>query len=833
MTLANGTRLGPYEILGQLGAGGMGEVYRARDPRLGREVAVKVLPQAVADDPERQQRFETEARAAGALNHPNIVTLHDVGLSNGTPYLVTEILDGESLRELIQRGPVSTARATTLVIEIAQGLSAAHSKGIIHRDLKPENLFVLPDGRVKILDFGIAKLARAESSAHAETTPVFASLTVAGTIMGTVSYMAPEQLRDRPVDQRADLFALGAIFHELLTGKQPFDGETAADRVTAILSHDPPPVPAGAEQDVPGIGAVVKRLLAKRPEGRFDSAGDLAFTLDLLSRRVQTSSKGGAQPESAVSTPRVSFRPLTFRDGEIGASRFAPDGQTVVYQAAFDGQPTDIYLSRLESPDARPLGLRGAHLQSVSSAAELAVTLRVRDLGGFVRVGTLARVPMVGGRPRELAENVVHAAWSPDGRTLAATRVSGGRFHLEAPLGTVVYETAGWIGHIDWSPDGTQIVFLDHPTAGSNGGCVRVVRPGEEACALTPHFDTLGRAVWRPDGREIWFTGFGDDGGVMEGIGAVTLDGRLRHIYSSSGLPIVSDIAANGDLLMIVSDTRMRMESSTRSEGAAGAVDLSWMDWTLLRDLSRDGSSVLFDETGAGAGPVPGVFIRSIDGSPAIRLSDGVCASMSPDGKYVLATDFRNPENVLIVPVGPGQARLLPMGGLRVNFGDWMPDGRGLVLNGAGEDGRRHLYLMDLDSGAMRRLHDRRVIGQSLRISPDGTRALARTDSHRPAVFFLDGSEPREFSDIDESWRPAGWAPDSSSFFIFGTSSIPGPVMRVNVETGARDPWTEITPRMKSGVDGINAVRLSADGERYACSYVSNLGVLCHVRGLA
>jgi serine/threonine protein kinase/Tol biopolymer transport system component len=827
MTLANGTLLGPYEILAPLGAGGMGEVYRARDPRLGREVAVKVLPHAVAGDPERQQRFETEARAAGALNHPNIVTLHDVGLSNGTPYLVTEILDGESLRDLIQRGPIPAPRATKLVIEIAQGLAAAHAKGIIHRDLKPENLFVLPDGRVKILDFGIAKLTRAESGAQAETTPLFASLTVAGTIMGTVSYMAPEQLRDRPVDQRADLFALGAIFHELLTGKQPFDGETAADRVTAILSHEPPPVPAEAERDVPGIGAVVARLLAKRPEGRFDSASDLGFTLDLLSRRVTTSSKTGVQ--TSASAPRVAFRPLTFRDGEIAASRFAPDGQTVVYQAAFDGEPSDIYLSRVESPDARPLGLLKANLQSVSSTAEIAVTLRARDIGGFVRLGTLARVPMIGGRPRELAEDVAQAAWSPDGKTLAATRVVLGFFQLEAPLGTVIYKTSGWISDVRYSPDGRQIAFLHHPHNGSNSGFVRVIRPGEEPRTLTPELDAVARLVWKPDGQEIWFTGFSKDG---DGISAVTLDGRLRHIYSAAGLPLIDDMFANGDVLMTVSQTRMRMESSTRSQGAAGAVDLSWMDWSLARDLTKDGSMVLFDETGAGAGPALGVFVRSIDGSPAIRLSDGVTSSFSPDGKHVFVSNFRSANDAAIVPTGPGQSRPLSMGGLTVTFGDWLPDGQSLVLNGTREGEGRHLYVMDIETEALRRVHDRPVIGQNLRVSPDGTRVIARTDSLKTAVFFLDGSEPREFPDLDQTWRPAGWDLDSSSFFVYGTGSIPCPVLRVHADTGAREPWMEVTPRVRSGVDGINAVRLSQNGERYACSYMSTNGMLCHVRGL-
>ena len=377
--LEAGSRLGPYEIVALLGAGGMGEVYRARDPRLGREVAVKVLPRAWAGDPERQQRFEAEARAAGAINHPNIVTLHDVGVANGSPYLVTEILEGESLRAVIGRGPSTPGRAAEIVIQTAQGLAAAHAKGIVHRDLKPENLQVLPEGRVKILDFGIAKLTRTEANPLAETTPVFASMTATGTIMGTVSYMAPEQLRDLPVDHRADLFALGAIFHEMLTGKQPFPGDTAADRVSAILMTEPPPLPPKIERIMPGVGATITKLLAKRPEGRFDSAKDLAFTLELLASRAAS---GDASPTAGGDAPAnsvIRFRPLTFREGNVMCARFAADGQTIVYQAAFEGKRSEIFLTRVESPEARGLGIRGADLQALArldQAVELVLRLR-------------------------------------------------------------------------------------------------------------------------------------------------------------------------------------------------------------------------------------------------------------------------------------------------------------------------------------------------------------------------------------------------------------------------------------------------------------------------
>ncbi|HET7904751.1 MAG TPA: protein kinase, partial [Candidatus Eisenbacteria bacterium] len=618
MSLGPGTRLGPYEIVAPLGAGGMGEVYRARDPRLGREVAVKVLPSAMAGDADRQVRFEAEARAAGALNHPNIVTLHDVGVAEGMPYLVTEVLEGESLRDVARQGAVPVARALDIAAQVAAGLEAAHGKGIVHRDLKPENLFVLSDGRVKILDFGIAKLMRADSapSAEAETTPVFASLTATGTIMGTVSYMAPEQLRDRPVDQRADLFALGAILHELLSGRQPFAGETAADRVSAILMADPPALPDAAESELPGLGEVVGRLLAKRPERRFQSAADFAFALQLLQAHGGAPRAGsGADSASGSSgaSHEVAFRQLTFRDGDIEAARFSPDGQTVTYRAAWGGAPSDIYITRIESPEASPLGLADTGLEAVSAAAELAIILRAKNLGGFVSVGTLARIPMVGGRPREVAESVFMADWSPDGKSLAAIRMVDGRLQLEAPLGHVLHVASGWISYPRWSPDGAQIAFGEHPAIGNNAGYVSVIRPGETARRITPLFEMVSRTAWRPDSREVWFGGQVQEGSA--GVYGATLDGAVRRVYSAPGWPIVSDIAKNGDALLVMVRPRMRLEAGTREGGSKTVQDLSWLDWSLLRDMSPDGSAVLFDETGLGSGGVPGVYLRPTDGA--------------------------------------------------------------------------------------------------------------------------------------------------------------------------------------------------------------------------
>src|SRR5438552_2609644 len=283
MTLATGTKLGPYEILAPLGAGGIGEVYRAQETRLGREVAIKVLPESFSKDPDRLRRFEQEARGASQLNHPNIVTVHDFGTHGGAPYVVQELLEGETLRERLRTGALPARKAVDYGIQVARGLAAAHGKGIVHRDLKPENLFLTSDDRLKILDFGLAKLAATDRpAAEQNVLPTATQATAAGIVMGTLSYMSPEQARGQTVDGRADIFALGAILYEMLSGASAFKRGSSADTMSAILKEDPPELPSGS-QVPPALDRIVRRCLEKQPHQRFQDASDVAFALEALS----------------------------------------------------------------------------------------------------------------------------------------------------------------------------------------------------------------------------------------------------------------------------------------------------------------------------------------------------------------------------------------------------------------------------------------------------------------------------------------------------------------------------------------------------------------------
>ena len=283
MTIAAGTRLGPYEIIAPVGAGGMGEVYRARDTRLGRDVAVKVLPSSYADNKERLQRFEQEACAASALNHPNILSIYDIGTHNGSPYVVSELLEGQTLRERLNGSALPSRKAIDYARQIAHGLAAAHEKGILHRDLKPENLFLTKDERVKVLDFGLAKLTgNADPQMQAEI-PTRRIDTNPGVVMGTVGYTSPEQLQGRVLDHRSDIFSFGAIFYEMLSGRRAFHGESAAETMSAILKEDPADLSETNKNIAPAIERVVHHCLEKNREARFHSASDLAFALEALS----------------------------------------------------------------------------------------------------------------------------------------------------------------------------------------------------------------------------------------------------------------------------------------------------------------------------------------------------------------------------------------------------------------------------------------------------------------------------------------------------------------------------------------------------------------------
>lgn len=847
-----GQRVGPYTILARAGSGSMGDVYRARDERLGRDVALKTLPERFASDPDRLARFRQEARAAGALSHPNVLTVFDVGAHEGTPYLVTEWLEGATLHARLAEGPLPEALALRIGRELARGLAAAHDKGIVHRDLKPANIFLCEGGACKILDFGLAKLAEALDGAEA-TQP--------GVIIGTAGYMAPEQVRGRAADHRADVFALGAVLHEVVTGRPPFGGGTAVDRMSATLRDEPPRV-HGA------LGAVITRCLAKDPGARFQSAHDLAFFLESMA--IQTGSGSGAPRGLAPPEPRVrrrprraaaaigaaaaiaaaaaggsflarggsraagaspghaTYRPLTFRRGQVLSARFSEGGHGVLYGATWEGGPPELFAARAEGPGARSLGV-SADVLSVSSRGELALLLEPRPFDPDHKAGTLARMPIGGGAPRAVLEEVQEADWGPGGAELAVVRRVGGRHRLEYPAGTVRHETEGWISYARVSPRGDRIAFLSHPNPKDDRGSVVVIGAGPEPRELSGEWASAAGLAWDPGGERIWFTASKAD--AANALFSVDLDGRVRLEDRAPGRLLLHDVAEGGRALVDHQSIRMGLVSGEK--GGDAERELTWSDNSFLTDISPDGRRVIFAETGESEGPSYGAYLRATDGAPPVRLGDGQPLAISPDGEWVLTMRYGPPLDLSLLPTAAGPARPLAIAPVAVVLAArWFPDGKRLLLR-AGEAGRvARLWTYEIGAAAPVPVTPEGV-APVVAISPDGAR-MAGVDEGGALRVLSDrgddlGAVPGRFRDqLAVAWDRGGDA------VYVRTRALPVRVSRVELATGAAAPHLTLPPRTdRPGLVSLLTMAMSADGQSYAYCYYEVLSRLYLVEGLS
>jgi hypothetical protein len=843
--MQSGKRLGPYEIVSSIGAGGMGEVYRARDTRLRRDVAIKVLPASFAADEDRLRRFRLEAESASALNHPNILTVYDIGTEGDAPYLVMELLEGESLRERLNGGKLSTARAIDYARQIAAGLGAAHARGIIHRDIKPENLFLTRDGRVKILDFGVAKLSARAAEAGATMTMG----TSAGTVVGTAAYMSPEQARGRALDHRTDIFSFGCVLYEMVTGERAFAGSTQADTVTALLTCEPElnRIPS------PALQRTIAHCLEKEPERRFDSAQDLAFSLEAVTQ--------GSGPAPAAAPPRrnwtltavaaaalvlaaacavlgylafrakpaPSFDRLTFRRGQIHAARFTPDGNGVVYSAAWEDEPSEVFSTRFDSPGARPLGFPGSQLRAVSPMGELALAQKTHVRGEpFAPVGLLATAPLSGGAARPREDSVNFFDWPAQAGAPALARESDQGSQLEYPPGKVLYRTAGYISDPRISPNGELVAFLDHPLANDNAGTVAVVDRAGTRRTLTHRYLASQGLAWHPSGREIWFTA--TNNGAKSDLRAVTLAGRDRLVYSAPVNMLLHDIAKDGRVL--ISTEQARMKLMFRGASDARERELSWLDWSLLSSMSRDGKTMAFFESGEGAGAMPIAYLRDTSGAAAaVMLGPGNFPVISMDGQSVVTVEAGGAA-VVIYPVGPGQARRIPVAAFTINGAGLLPDGKRLWLNASEAGHGARYYLLSVEGG-----RPRPVTPEAVRESPpglvlDGNFLAGRTEG-RTVLYPVDGGPPQPLEGVSSEERIAGSSPDGQSMFIYARNQLPAVVWRVNRRTGKREPIREIAPIDRAGMEpGINTISVAADGKAFGYSFLQMLSELQLAEGL-
>jgi serine/threonine protein kinase len=815
MALAPGTRLGRYEILDVLGAGGMGQVYRARDTRLLRDVAIKVLPPDVETDPDRLSRFRREAVAAGAMNHPNLLVVHDVGIEGDRPFLVTELLRGSTLREVLRHGPLTPAKAIGHTIGILDGLAATHRHGIVHRDLKPENVFITDHGTPKILDFGLAK--RLPQITGVDGTAITATATLEGVLLGSVGYMAPEQLTGGDVDYRSDLFSVAVLLYEMLTGNAPFKRGSPIEVLGAIAGAD---VVMPSTMHAP-LQAILRRGLEKASDKRFQSASDFAFALRLVADLPRTPSPRRTATARKPATD-VTYRRVTFDAGTVWSARFVPGSDLIVYSANWRGETTRTYSTRPELPVSVPLSLPEGHLVGVADNGNVAVVLGNRWLHGMeLSSGMLATGSLAGSVPRKVQDRVSSADWMPNGSQLAMVYDRGRLRRLEFPQGNTIYETAGWISSVRVSRDGRRVGFADHPyRTDDRGDFVVADQAGRLTRVWTDLYSASGVA-WSPDDREIWVTA---DGGIV----AVSLEGERRFVVRDARRVRLMDVAPDGRILLL--DDLRRIGIRSRMAGDSAERDLTWFDYSVVRDMSADGTHLLFFEAGELAARDYLVGLWRIGDAAPVRIGPGNPTSISPDGEQALVISYSGRSTVRIVPTGVGQSRELPTPSLHdIHWATWHPDGRRVVVSAHETDRGARLYVVD-PAGEMRPVGPEGTVYLWSGISPEGSKVAALDPDRKLTIYSLDDESAVVVPGALPDERLLAWSSDAAALYVH-TPGVPARVSRLDLSTGERTLWKELIPPDPTGIARISPVLITPDANSYAYTYGRFLSTLYVVSG--
>jgi serine/threonine protein kinase/Tol biopolymer transport system component len=867
MALAPGTKLGPYEVESLLGAGGMGEVYRARDTRLQRDVAIKVLPTSLARDEDRLRRFEQEAKSVAALSHPNLLTVFDVGTlpdptnasgAAASPYIVSELLEGSTLRARLAEGALGQRKVMDYGVQIASGLAAAHERGIVHRDIKPENIFITKDDRVKILDFGLAKLTQSEFDSQTSLATA-TNQTELGLVLGTMGYMSPEQLRGKKVDARSDIFSFGAVLYEMLSRRRAFHGDNTADVVSAILNQEPAELTVTNKEISPSLDHIVRHCLEKDPLLRFQSARDLAFQLNVM-RETRSSTAIAAishgedpkrsRPWMAAASGAVAlvlllagtwflarstahleppkFTQLTFQQGFVEAARFLSDGKNFISASRW-GSDADVALftGTVETPGLRPLGIPVNSLLSVSSTGDLLVLQDAHAIGpGYVRVGRLARLAISGGAPRPLQENVQYADWAPNGTDFAVVRFAPDRhvYRLEYPSGKVLYETPGWISHPRFSRDGKHIAFLDHPVFGDDLGMVAVVDVEGNHKQLSGTFGSTQGLAWSPDQSEIWFSAVKN--GIYRSLYATSMRGRERPLLAAPGNVDIQDALPNGNVLLNVTDERLELMVFTpdHPEGR----DFTWMDWAYGARFSADSKSILFGDQHSGDSY--GTFLRNLDGSPAVRLGDGDPMDLSADNKWAISRLPSKPNQILLLPTGTGESRQLTHSNISHLYGRWLPDGR-IVCVGNETGHPERTYLVDMN-GNEKALTPEGIVARA--VNADGKNLIVSDlDLTQFQLFPVDGGQPRPLSQLQKGDTPQDFTSDDRAILLRRSGKDAAiEIWRLELATSKRTLLHSLSaPGARAVARGLNVVS-SRDERSYAYTYHPALSTEYLVQGI-
>jgi Tol biopolymer transport system component len=797
-------RLGPYEIVTRIGTGGMSEVYRAHDPRIRRDVAVKVLPPTFAKFADRMHRFEQEARAVGALNHPNLLTIFDAGSADGKPYIVTELLEGQTLRSHLREGGVAiklpVRKAVDYAIQIANGLAAAHDRGIIHRDLKPENLFVTKDGRVKILDFGVAKLRTDDHTLADDDT--MEQDTSPGTVIGTVGYMSPEQVRGQAVDHRSDIFSLGTVLYEMLAGEHPFRSTSPADTMSVILREDPPDLAAANPNVTPGLERVVRHCLEKSPEQRFQSARDLAFHLEMLSSASGTVPtmempaisqrrwipiaaavalliaglvagwllRGRSAKAEALTT---SFAQLTVQDGLDLAPSIAPDGETFVF-ARGSGANADIYLQRVTGRNAINLTkrCRAADSQPAFSPDGSMIAYRSEcDGGGIFIMGA------TGESVRRITASCFNPTWSPDGKKIACATepvgyvpTSRGKMSslllVDIASGTERKLLDADAVQPSWSPHGTRIAYWSIAGEGAQRDLWTIdpnaTNPASTVVRVTNDAAVDWNPLWSPDGQYLYF---GSDRNGSMNLWRLRIDeenGKAR----GNPEPVTTPARYSGHFTMSADGKRMLFSAIDQTESMRTAP---------------------FD-------PVAGAI--QAEARPIIAGSFLVFSSqVSPDGRFVAVTNRGGQEDLFVVEVATGELRQLTNDLARDRGATWSPDGSTIYFYSQRDTGRYEIWSIHADGSGLARVpHATTQAMWYPGVSPDGKRLSFYNDE---GTFVLENGRITPLPPTPEGRKPqfTAWSPDGTmlagelgrpgiSVYSFATKTY-----RHLTDTGSRAIW--------------------------------------------
>jgi hypothetical protein len=849
-----GTRLGPYEITAKLGAGGMGEVYRASDTKLKRQVAIKVLPAGTANDAEHLARFKREAQALASINHPNIAAIYDLEEAGDTLFLVLELVEGEDLAERLQRGAMPPDEAIAIAKQIAEALEAAHEKGIVHRDLKPANIKLTPDGAVKVLDFGLAKALASDaaggSSFDSANSPTLThAATMAGVIMGTAAYMAPEQARGKSVDRRADIWAFGVVLYEMLTGRQLFRGETVSDTLAAVLTCelDAATLPAVTPA---AIRRLLRLCLERNPKNRLHDIADARIAIDdALRGAADTPSAApparagadlrrwlvaaaavaalvlgaaagyvgrGRSVARTASLAELTFKPVTFEEGFVFAARFGPDGRTIVYSADWDGQPRGVFVTSLDSLEFRPLGFPGADLLSVSRSGELALLAGSTETGGnpYIRSGTLARASLTGGAPREELERVRFADLGSD-NDVAVIREDERRQTMEYPVGQVLAElpvvkSRSWSGQTGLvgprvSPSGNHVAFFDY-RIGSPLRAKIFDRSGKLVTQSPPLADWWNLAWASAD--EVWVSA-AETAGRQTFIFGLDLHGRQRVVFRAPGAFALHDISPQGEVLGSFDRISRRVELLDGND--PGSRNRTWREGGYPRGFSTT-HTLLFDLSGDSGGPRGSVFIWRPGEQQPVRIADGSSLALSPDGSRALVVSNDTPPKVTIVPTGAGQPRAPDLGAFEsAPWAGWLPDGRLVIELLRPKSGPAVYVLPATGGGPVPLLASGVTLAGGNLISPDGSRIAAIDADGRLTVCTIAAGVCQPVPGARDRDEVGGWSADGSSLLVYQRLPVPVQIDRIEVATGRRVAWRTVRP-VHAAVSGLGDLFVSPDG---------------------